>query len=109
MAQSNEIVTFYERREISRVHELTTSRGMFIQGNVLYVILSNYGVQTDIWQDVEEYHSPVRFQPLNQLEPQPGRLVFQPAHLMAPPQRETFGTLAKGQPWQVGIRFKELR
>ena len=109
LAQPNEVVTFYERGEISNVHELTTSGGMFVQGNVLYVTLSNHGVQTEIWQDVEEYHSPVRLQPLKQLDPQPGRLVFHPAQVMVPPQRETFATMAMGKPWQVGVRFKELR
>ena len=109
LAQPNEVVTFYERGEISKLHELTTSGGMFIQGNVLYVILSNHAAQTEIWQDVEEYHSPVRLQPLTQLDPQPGRLVFDPPQVMAPTQKETFGTIATGKPWQVGIRFKELR
>ncbi len=108
LAQPNEIITFYERGEISRLHELTTSGGMFIQGDVLYVILSNHGVQTEIWQDVEEYQSPVRHQPLKQIDPQPGRLVFDPDQFMVPPQKETFATLAQGKPWQVGIRFKEL-
>ena len=109
LAQPNEVVTFYERGEISKLHELTTSGGMFIQGDVLYVILSNHAAQTEIWQDVEEYHSPVRLQPLKQLDPQPGRLVFDPPQFMAPPQKETFGTIATGKPWQVGVRFKELR
>ena len=109
LAQPNEVVTFYERGEISNLHELTTSGGLFIQGDVLYVILSNHAAQTEIWQDVEEYHSPVRLQPLKQLDPQPGRLVFDPAQFMAPPQKETFGTIATGKPWQVGVRFKELR
>ena len=108
LAQPNEVVTFYERGEISHVHQLTTSGGMFLQENVLYVILSNHGVQTEIWQDVEEYHSPVRLQPLKQLEPQPGRLVFEPAQFMVPPQKETFLTIASGKPWQVGVRFTEL-
>lgn len=109
LAQPNEVVTFYERGEISNVHELTTSGGMFIQGKVLYVILSNHGAQTEIWQDVEEYHSPVRLQPLKQLDPQPGRLVFDPAQFMVLPEKESFGTVATGKPWQVGVHFKELR
>ena len=109
LAQPNEVVTFYERGEISHVHQLTTSGGLFLQENVLYVILSNHGVQTEIWQDVEEYQSPVRLQPLKQLEPQPGRLVFDPPQFMVPPQKESFGAIASGKPWQVGVRFKELR
>ena len=109
LAQSNEVVTFYERGEISHLHEVRTSGGLFLQGDVLYVILSNHAAQTEIWQDVEEYHSPVRLQPLKQLEPQSGRLLFDPPQHMAPPQRESFGSIARGKPLQVGVRFKELR
>ena len=109
LAQPNEVVTFYERGEISHLHEVRTSGGLFLHGDVLYVILSNHAAQTEIWQDVEEYHSPVRLQPLKQLEPQPGRLVFEPAQSMVTPPKESFGTIASGKPWQVGIRFKTLR
>lgn len=108
-AQPNEVVTFYERGELSHLHEVRTSGGLFLQDDVLYVILSNHAAQTEIWQDVEEYHSPVRLQPLKQLEPQPGRMVFDPARFMVPPQNDTFATIATGKPWQVGVRFKELR
>ena len=109
LAQPNEVVTFYERGEISHLHEVRTSGGLFLHGDVLYVILSNHAAQTEIWQDVEEYHSPVRLQPLKQLDPQPGRLVFEPAQFMVPPQKESFVTVASGKPWQVGVRFKTLR
>lgn len=109
LAQPNEVVTFYERGEISKLHEVRTSGGLFLQGDVLYVILSNHAAQTEIWQDVEEYHSPVRLQPLKQLEPQPGRLGFDPPQFMAPPQKKSFGSIATGKPLQVGVRFKKLR
>ena len=109
LAQPHEVVTFYERGEISHLHEVRTSGGLYLQGDVLYVILSNHAAQTEIWKDVEEYHSPVRLQPLKQLEPQPGRLLFDPPQFMVPPQKESFGTIATGKPWQVGVRFKELR
>ncbi len=109
LAQPNEVVTFYERGEISHLHEVRTSGGLYLQGDVLYVVLSNHAAQTEIWQDVEEYHSPVRLQPLKQLEPQPGRLVFDPPQFMATPQKESFGSIASGKPWQVGVRFKALR
>ena len=109
LAQPNEVVTFYERGEISHLHEVRTSGGLYLQGDVLYVVLSNHAAQTEIWQDVEEYHSPVRLQPLKQLEPQPGRLVFDPSQFMVTPQKESFGSIASGKLWQVGVRFKELR
>ncbi len=109
LAQPNEVVTFYEHGEISDVHEVTTSGGMFVHQNVLYVILSNHGAQTEIWQDVEEYHSPVRLQPLKQLDPQPGRLVFDPAEFMVPLPKASFATTLQGKPWQVGIRWQALK
>lgn len=108
-ATPEEVVTFYETAEISDLHQMTTSGGVFVQGDVLYVVLSNYGVQGDIWEDNEEYRAPIRIRPLHQLEPQPGRLVFTPGHFMVQPQRGTLAGFATGEPWQVGVRFKELQ
>ena len=109
LAGPNQIVTFYETAEISDVHELTTSGGMFVQGNALHVVLSNYGVKTEIWQDSEEYRAPIRIRPLYPIDPQPGRLVFDPPRFMVQPQRGILATLTQGKPWQVGVRFGELR
>lgn len=109
LAGPNQIVTFYETAEISDVHELTTSGGLFMQGNALHVVLSNYGVKTEIWQDSEEYRAPVRIRPLDQIDPQPGRLVFDPPRFMVQPKRGMLATLTQGKPWQVGVRFGELR
>ncbi len=109
LAGSNQIVTFYETAEISDVHELTTSGGMFVQGNELHVVLSNYGVKTEIWQDSEEYRAPIRTRPLEQIDPQPGRLVFDPPRFMVHPKSGMLATFTNGKPWQVGVRFGELR
>lgn len=109
LAGANQIVTFYETAEISDVHELTTSGGLFVQGNELHVVLSNYGVKTEIWQDSEEYRAPVTHRPLEQIDPQPGRLVFDPPRFMVQPKRGMLATLTQGKPWLVGVRFGELR
>ena len=109
LAGPNQIVTFYETAEISDVHELTTSGGLFVQGNELHVVLSNYGVKTEIWQDSEEYRAPVKHRPLEQIDPQPGRLVFDPPRFMVEPRSGTLATFTHGKPWRVGVRFGELR
>ncbi len=108
-AQSNEMVTFYESAEISDLHELTTSGGLFLQGNALHIVLSNYGVKTEIWQDNEQYRPPVRDRPLDRINPGPGRLVFVPARFMMPSDEGVLATVVQGKPWHVAVRFREIR
>ncbi len=108
-ATPDEVVTFYETAEISERDELTTSGAMFVRGDVMYVVLSNYGVRTAIWQDNEQYRAPVRHRPLTPIDPEPGRLVFVPAELMVRPGEGFVTKLLRGQSWRVGVRFREIR
>ncbi len=107
-AKPDEAVTFYETAEISDMHEVTTSGGIFIQGNVMYIVLSNLGVRTAIWQDNEQYRAPVRNRPLEPIDPEPGRLVFEPAEVMVRPTEDVLTKLLRGKPWQIGVRFQEI-
>lgn len=108
-ARSDEMVTFYETAEISDVHELTTSGGMFLQGDAMHIVLSNYGVKTEIWQDNEQYRPPVRNRPLEPIDPEPGQLVFRPARFMVQSDEGTVAAFVQGKPWHVAVRFREIR
>ncbi len=108
-AKPDEAVAFYETAEIDDVYELTTSGAVFVRGDVMHVVLSNDGVRTAIWQDNEHYRPPVRDRPMEPIDPEPGRLVFEPEAFMAPPHRGFVMKLLRGEPWQVGVRFRELR
>ena len=103
-----EMVTFYETAELGEEHQLTTSGGLFVAGENLHVVLSNFSVKTPIWQDSENYEASYRARPLEQMEPQPGRLVFEPQKFMVNAPEGEIGDRLKGKPWQVAIRYKEL-
>lgn len=107
-ATPNEMITFYETARISDRHEVTTSGGMFLQGNVMHIVLSNHAVKTEIWQDNEQYRAPVSTRPLDPIDPEPGRLVFVPEEYMAPTREGFFETLTGGKPLRVGVRFRDV-
>lgn len=105
-ATKEEVVTFFETAELDGENQLTTSGGLYVAGGNLYVVLSNFSVKTRIWQDNERYEAPYRTRPLEQMEPQPGRLVFQPGEFMVMSPDGEIGSRFKGKPWQVAIRYQ---
>jgi hypothetical protein len=107
-ATKEEIVTFFETAEIDPEHDLTTSGGLFVAGGNLYVVLSNFSVKTSAWQDVDRYEAPFRKRPLEQMDPQPGRLLFEPTEFMVESPDGEIGSQFQGKPWQVAIRYKEF-
>jgi hypothetical protein len=102
------MVTFFETADLGDDHQLTTSGGLFVAGGNLHVILSNFSVKTRIWQDNERYEAPFRDRPLDQMEPQPGRLVYEPREFMVDSPDGEIGSRFKGKPWQVAIRYQAL-
>jgi hypothetical protein len=107
-ATTEEIVTFFETVHIDSEHDLTTSGGLFVAGGNLYVVLSNFSVQTRAWQDNERYEAPYRNRPLEQMDPQPGRLLFEPTEFMVESPDGEIGSRFKGKPWQVAIRYQNF-
>jgi hypothetical protein len=115
-ATPEEMVTFFETAEIQtddleRNYQLTTSGGFYVAGGNLYIVLSNFSVKTPIWQDASESQNEegsIRTRPLEQLEPQPGRLIFEPQEFMVASPDGEIGSMLKGKPWQVAIRYQEL-
>jgi len=108
-ATPEELVTFYETAEVSDLYELTTSGGLFVKGDEIHFLMSNFGVKTRIWQDNEQYEAPFHLRPLEPIDPEPGRLVFDPPHLMVDPQRGLLNMGLTAVPWEVGVRWKELQ
>ncbi len=107
-ATNQEIVTFFETAEISTDDQLTTSGGLFVAGGNLHVVLSNFSVKTSIWQDNEQYEASYRHRPLEQMEPQPGGLVYDPPKYMVESPEGEIGSRLIGRPWQVAIRYQEF-
>lgn len=107
-ATREEMVTFFETADLGDDHQLTTSGGLFVAGGNLHVVLSNFSVKTRIWQDNERYEASFRDRPLDQMEPQPGRLVYEPREFMVESPDGEIGSRLKGKPWQVAIRYQAL-
>lgn len=108
-ATPEELVTFYETGEVSDLYQLTTSGGLFVKGDELHFLLSNHSVKTRIWQDNEQYEAPYHLRPLEPIDPQPGRLLFDPPQLMVEPSTGILSIALNAEPWQVGVRWKELK
>ncbi len=108
-ATPEELVTFYETGEVSDLYELTTSGGLFVKGDELHFLLSNHSVKTRIWQDNEQYEAPYHLRPMEPIDPQPGRLLFMLPDLMVEPQSGILNIGLSAEPWQVGVRWKELK
>ena len=115
-ATPEEMVTFFETVEIEtddleKNYQLTTSGGFYVAGGNFYVVLSNFSVKAPLWRDLLDSQSEegsIRTRPLEQLEPQPGRLIFEPQEFMVASPDGEIGSTLKGKPWQVAIRLKEF-
>ncbi len=107
-ATPEEMVTFYETAEYGADHQLTTSGGLFVAAGNLHVILSNFSVKTPLWQDNEDYEASYRNRPLEQMDPQPGRLIYDPPKYMVESPEGEIGSQLKGKPWQVAIRYEDI-
>ena len=107
-ATKEEIVTFFETATLDGKHQLTTSGGLFVAGGNLYVVLSNFSVKTPLWQDNDRYEASYRNRPLEQIDPQPGRLVFEPREFMVESPDGEIGSRFQSKPWQVAIRYEDV-
>ncbi len=107
-ATREELVTFFETAQLGEEHQLTTSGGLFVAAGNLHIVLSNFSVKTPIWQDNEEYEASYRNRPLESMDPQPGRLVFDPPKYMVEAPKGEIGGQLKGKPWQVAIRYEDV-
>jgi hypothetical protein len=112
-ATPEEMVTFFETAEIEtdgleKNYQLTTSGGFYVAGGNLYVVLSNFSVKTRTWQDNDRYEASYRNRPLEQMDPQPGQLVYEPREFMVESPEGEIGNRFKGKPWQAAIRYQDL-
>ena len=108
-ATPEELITFYENAEVSDFYELTTSGGVYVEGEEIHFLISNFNVQTRIWQDNEQYEAPYYLRPMEPIDPEPGRLLFDPPNLMVVKKPRLFSIGLTAKPFEVGVRWKELR
>ncbi len=108
-ATPEERITFYENAEVSDFYELTTSGGVYVKDEEIHFLISNFNVQTQIWQDNEQYKAPYHLRPMKPIDPEPGRLLFDPPNLMVESKSRLFSIGFTAEPFEVGVRWKELR
>jgi len=108
-ATPEEVVTFYQTRDISALSREVTSGGVFVQGDELHLILANYRSQTHYSADlgVAETQDD-RLTPMQSLSPQRGRLVFE---TYSAKREQSAGGLQKLFQWdrrEVAVLYKQL-
>jgi hypothetical protein len=108
-ATPEEVVTFYQTRDISALTREVTSGGVFVQGDDLHLILANYRSRTRYMADVGVAETQDdRLTPMQSLAPQLGRLDFEP---YSAKRERPVGALGKVFQWDrrdVVVLYKQL-
>jgi hypothetical protein len=108
-ATPEEVVTFYQTRDLSALSREVTSGGLFIQDDELHLILANYRSHTHYMPDFGAAETKDdRLTPMEPLAPQGGRVDFEPhsAKLVQP-----VGVFEKLLQWdnrEVAVLYKQL-
>ena len=107
-ATPDEIVSFYGTADISTTFRQVTSGGVFVQGESLFIVISNFRSKVPIWQDADEYQAPYRLQPLESIISPSGRLFFTPDTLTVNSNSAVLPPLLHKQPLTIGVRYQDL-
>jgi hypothetical protein len=93
-ATPEEIVTFYQTRDISMGRREVTSGGLYVDGEELHFFLSNYRSRTHTSPDPGSADfDDDRLTPLQSLAPQRGKLFFEPVEFYRSPVPGGLGRL----------------
>ena len=108
-ATPEEVVTFYQTRDISAITREVTSGGLFVQGDELHLILANYRSHTRYMADFGAAETQDdRRTPMQSLAPQGGRLDFEPDSVK---RERPVGVLGKIFQWndrELAVLYKQL-
>ncbi|MCS6292080.1 MAG: hypothetical protein H8J66_03325 [Nitrospira sp.] len=108
-ATPEEIVTFYESRDVSGTVREVTSGGMFIQGEILQLRLANYRSHTHQSADIGVADTQDdRLTPLRSLAPQRGRLHFEPRSSMPPDPDQGLTGMFSWDHREVAVLYRSL-
>lgn len=109
-ATPEEVVTFYHSRRISGVKREVTSGGLFVVGDELHVVLSNYRSETHYAGDIGVADTEDdRLTPMRPLAPQRGTLNFQPASARRLVTEEGLAGLFNWDRRELVILYKALQ
>lgn len=109
-ATSEEVVTFYLATQQAAIIKKITSGGIYLDGDELHIILSNYRSPTHYSSDPgtsDTYDH--RLTPLRSIAPQQTKLDFEPSTAVAPPRKGLLSGLFRPDRREIVILFKKLR
>jgi hypothetical protein len=108
-ATPEEVVTFYLATQQTAIIKKVTSGGLFVNGDELHIILSNYRSPTHYAPDPGTSETYDRLTPLRSIAPQETKLDFEPATAMALPRTGFLNGLFRPDRRKIIVLFKRLR
>lgn len=108
-ATSEEVVTFYQTHQDTAIIRKVTSGGVFVDGEDLHIVLSNYRAPTHAASDpgVDDTTDD-RLTPMRRIAPQEARLEFEPSGAIAPSQETGVSSLFSAERREVVVRYRRL-
>lgn len=109
-ATPEEVVTFYHATQKTAIIRHVTSGGIFVDGDGLHVLLSNYRSPSHYASDPgtsDTYDR--RLTPLRSIAPQQTKLDFEPKAAMAAPRTGILSGLFQPDRREIIVLFKKLR
>lgn len=109
-AAPEEVVTFYLATQQTAIIRKVTSGGIFVDGDELRIVLSNYRSPTHYAPDPgtsDTYDH--RLAPLRSIAPQQTKLDFEPATAISPPRKGLLSGLFQPDRREIIVLFKKLK
>lgn len=108
-AKPHEIVTFYRITQQPGTIDLVTSGGVYIHGEELHFVLSNYRTPARYPPDAETMsYVDGRSTPLQSIAPQEAKLDFQPSSALVPQQEGLLKNPLRAKRREIVVWFKKL-
>jgi hypothetical protein len=109
-AKPEEVVTFGQTNQITATSSKVTSGGVFVEGDELHLLLSNYRSETNYAPDpgISGTILDARSSPLRSIAPQQTRLYFEPNSAVAASNEGMLSHLLRPDRREIVILFKKL-
>lgn len=108
-ATSEEVVTFYQTHQDTAIIRKVTSGGIFVDGEEMHVVLSNYRSPTHSASDpgVDDTTDD-RLTPMRRMAPQEARLDFEPSDAIAPRRSSFLSRVFSAERREAVVLYKRL-
>jgi hypothetical protein len=108
-AAPEEVVTFYQSKQLAFMNREVTSGGVYVDGERLHVVLSNYRSETNSTADSGMAdNQDDRLTPLRSLAPQKGTLQFEPPEFQVRPDDDGLAALLQWDKRELIILLSRL-